>query len=90
MEVNDMNNIIIEGEEVKEEVKTEVKEEVKAEVSKEDLEAKKKKDNALVLSAVTIGVGAVLAGLLLYREYKKEPKIDLVQTGKDILEKIRG
>lgn len=82
-----MNEIIVRNEE--EIVVEEVKEEVKAEV-KVDLVAKKKKDNDLMLSAITVGAGAILAGLLVYRELKKKPKIDVVQTGKDILEKIKG
>ena len=87
MEENNMNDIIIrnEEEELKEEVKVEVKEEVKV-----DLVAKKKKDNDLILSAITVGAGAILAGLLVYRELKKKPKIDVIQTGKDVLEKIKG
>ena len=82
-----MNEIIVRNEE--EIVVEEVKEEVKAEV-KVDLVAKKKKDNDLMLSAITVGAGAILAGLLVYRELKKKPKIDVIKTGKDILEKIKG
>jgi len=90
-----MNEIIIRNEEeivangFLEEMKTEVIIEAKKEF-KVDLVAKKKKDNDLMLSAITIGAGAILAGLLVYRELKKKPKIDVVQTGKDILEKIKG
>ena len=95
MEENNMNEIIIRNEE--EIVKNGFLEEIKTgviiatkEATKVDLVAKKKKDNDLMLSAITIGAGAILAGLLVYRELKKKPKIDVVQTGKDILEKIKG
>ena len=69
-----MNEIIVRNEE--EIVVEEVKEEVKAEV-KVDLVAKKKKDNDLMLSAITVGAGAILAGLLVYRELKKKPKFNV-------------
>ena len=77
-----MNEIIIRNEEeivangFLEEMKTEVIIEAK-EATKVDLVAKRKKDNDLMLSAITIGAGAILAGLLVYRELKKKPKIEI-------------
>ena len=99
MEENNMNEIIIRNEEeiVKngflEEMKTGViiaTKEATKEATKVDLVAKRKKDNDLMLSAITIGAGAILAGLLVYRELKKKPKINVIQTGKDLLEKIKS
>ncbi len=74
-----MNEIIVE--EVKKEVKEEVREEVK----------KDKSNVNLVVNTLTIVAGIALAGLLVYRECKGQQGFpDVIETGKELLNKIKG